>query len=154
MVVDRLSVRSEVVPISGQSGVLLPPSDPTTLGWWREGAVPGAVQGTAALTGHTVSTGGGAFDNLRRLVAGDRIAVRTRSGTIPYVVRSTRVLGTAALARRSHEIFRLDGPGRLVLITCSDYNGEVYLTNTVVTAEPVLRAMAPAPGTARRSPAR
>jgi LPXTG-site transpeptidase (sortase) family protein len=141
--VDRLSVRSEVVPISGESGVLLPPSDATVLGWWREGAVPGAARGTAAMTGHTVSTGGGAFDNLRRLVAGDRVVVRTSKGTIPYVVRSTRIYGTAALARNSRKIFRLDGPGRLVLITCSDYNGEVYLTNTVVTAVPVVRSSQP-----------
>ncbi len=151
--VDRLTVRSQVVPISGESGVLLPPSDPTILGWWREGAVPGAARGTAAMTGHTVHTGGGAFDNLRRLVAGDRVVVRTSKGTIPYVVRSTRVYGTAALARNSRKIIRLDGPGRLVLITCSDYNGEVYLTNTVVTAVPVVRST-PVLGGVDRAPAR
>ena len=151
--VDRLAVRSKVVPISGESGVLLPPSDPTILGWWREGAVPGAARGTAAMTGHTVHTGGGAFDNLRRLVPGDRVVVRTAKGTIPYVVRSTRIYGTAALARNSRKIFRLDGPGRLVLITCSDYNGEIYLTNTVVTAVPVVRST-PVLGGADRAAAR
>jgi LPXTG-site transpeptidase (sortase) family protein len=151
--VDRLSVRSQVVPISGESGVLLPPSDPTVLGWWREGAVPGAARGTAAMTGHTVSTGGGAFDNLRRLVPGDRVVVRTGKGTIPYVVRSTRIYGTDALARNSRKIFRLGGPGRLVLITCSDYNGEIYLTNTVVTAVPLVPSI-PELGAADRAPAR
>jgi len=153
LVVDRLSVRSEVIPISGESGVLLPPADPTMLGWWREGAVPGAARGTAAMTGHTVSTGGGAFDNLRRLAAGDRVAVRTVKGTIPYEVQSTRIYGTAALARNSRDIFRLGGPGRLVLITCSDYDGEVYLTNTVVTAVPVVPSK-PNHGSADRAPAR
>ncbi len=137
LVVDRLGVRSDVVPISGESGVLLPPSDPQLLGWWREGAVPGAAHGTAVLTGHTVSTGGGAFDHLEQLARGDEVVVRTAKGAIRYSVTSSRNYGTAALARRSDEIFRLDGPGRLVLITCSGYDGRVYRSNTVVTAVPV-----------------
>jgi LPXTG-site transpeptidase (sortase) family protein len=135
--VGRLGVRSDVVPISGESGVLLPPSDPQLLGWWREGAVPGAARGTAVLTGHTVSVGGGAFDHLERLVRGDAIEVRTAKGTISYTVASTRAYSTQALARRSHDIFRLAGPSRLVLITCSGYDGQVYRSNTVVTAVPV-----------------
>ena len=139
--VDRLSVRSRVVPISGESGVLLPPSDAQLLGWWREGAVPGATHGAAVLVGHTVSTGGGAFDNLGRLVSGDRVLVGTTNGTIPYSVRSTRMYSTAALARHSRDIFALEGPGRLVLITCSDYNGRIYLTNTIVVATPALPKM-------------
>ena len=137
LVVDRLGVRSDVVPISGESGVLLPPSDAQLLGWWREGAVPGAARGTAVLTGHTVSTGGGPFDHLQRLARGDEVVVRTAKGVIRYTVTSSRNYGTAALARRSGEIFRLDGPGRLVLITCSGYDGRVYRSNTVVTAAPV-----------------
>lgn len=137
LVVGRLGVRSGVVPISGESGVLLPPSDAQLLGWWREGAVPGAARGTAVLTGHTVSTGGGAFDHLERLARGDTVLLRTPKGAIRYAVTSSRTYGTAALARRSAEIFRLDGPGRLVLITCSGYDGRVYRSNTVVTAVPV-----------------
>ena len=138
LLVDRLSVSSQVVPISGESGVLLPPADPQLLGWWREGALPGAAHGTAVLTGHTVSTGGGAFDNLHRLVPGDRVLVRTTNGAIPYSVRSTRIYSTAALTRHSRDIFAPDGPGRLVLITCSDYNGRIYLSNTIVVATPML----------------
>jgi LPXTG-site transpeptidase (sortase) family protein len=135
--VDQLGVRSDVVPISGESGVLLPPSDAQLLGWWREGAVPGATRGTAVLTGHTVSTGGGAFDHLGTLARGDDVVVRTARGAIRYAVTSSRTYGTAALARQNREIFRLDGPGRLVLITCSGYDGQVYRSNTVVTAVPV-----------------
>ena len=135
--VARLSVDSAVVPISGQSGTLLPPSDAQLLGWWREGAVPGAATGTAVLTGHTVHTGGGAFDHLRRLVPGDTVVVRTARGRITYDVSRVRIYGTAELARDSRRIFALDGPGRLVLITCSDWNGASYDTNTVVTARPV-----------------
>ena len=138
--VDRLSIRSDVVAISGNTGVLLPPGDPRMLGWWREGAVPGAQHGTAVLTGHTVHTGGGAFDHLRLLVPGDRLRVRTERGSIRYAVATVKIFSVAALAAHSREIFRLGGPGRLVLITCSDWNGKIYLTNTVVVAKPVAPA--------------
>jgi hypothetical protein len=137
VVVRRLAVRSEVVPISGDSGVLVPPSDPQRLGWWQEGAVPGAARGTAVLTGHTVHTGGGALDDLSSLVPGDRVRVRTARGTIDYAVTTVRDHSTSALAERSRRIFRLDGPGRLVLVTCTDWNGRIYLSNTVVVAQPV-----------------
>jgi LPXTG-site transpeptidase (sortase) family protein len=135
--VQRLGVRSAVVPISGQSGVLLPPSDPQVLGWWQEGKVVGAAYGSAVLTGHTVHTGGGAFDHLRALVPGDRVVVRTAHGRIRYAVTRVHVYDKAALARQRLGIFRQGGPGRLVLVTCSNWNGTDYDTNTVVFARPV-----------------
>ncbi|MFL6158325.1 MAG: sortase domain-bontaining protein, partial [Marmoricola sp.] len=136
--VPRLKVDSQVVPISGQTGELLPPDDPQVLGWWQEGRGVGAESGSAVVTGHTVHTGGGAFDHLGQLVAGDRIRVRTKTGWIGYVVQRSRVYSTATLARDAASIFALQGPGRLVLITCSDFNGQIYLSNSVVYAVPVL----------------
>ena len=136
--VPRLHVASDVVAISGQSGALVPPDDPQVLGWWQEGRAAGAAAGSAVVTGHTVHTGGGAFDHLGELVTGDTIRVRTDAGWIRYRVDRTRVYSTAQLARRSAEIFRREGPGRLVLITCDDFNGEIYLSNAVVYATPVL----------------
>ena len=76
--VPALGVRAPVVEIGvGSDGVLVPPDDPRTLGWWAAGAGPGAAYGSALVTGHTVSTGGGAFDDLERLAAGDPVRVRT-----------------------------------------------------------------------------
>ncbi len=135
--VPRLHVDSNVIPISGQTGELLPPSDPQQLGWWQEGRQAGAAHGSVVVTGHTVSTGGGAFDHLGELVPGDRIRVRTGSGWISYEVVQSHNITVAQLAATAHEIFRTDGPGRLVLITCSNFNGVVYLTNSVVYAVPV-----------------
>lgn len=135
--VERLRVSSPVLPISGQSGALVPPNDPQELGWWQEGRDVGAESGTAVVTGHTVHTGGGAFDHLGKLVTGDRIRVRTRAGWITYAVQVSRNYSVQALARDAKKIFRLSGPGRLVLITCSDFNGVVYLSNAVVTATPI-----------------
>ena len=135
--VSRLHVDSLVVPISGQSGSLLPPSDPQLLGWWQEGRQVGAREGTAVITGHTVHTGGGALDHLDQLVVGDSLRVRTDDGWIRYAVRWTRIYDTEDLARNAASIFRLGGPGRLVLITCDDWNGEFYESNAVVVATPV-----------------
>ncbi|HEU4512288.1 MAG TPA: class F sortase, partial [Nocardioidaceae bacterium] len=64
VVVPRLGVDAPVVGIDAPGGVLLPPDDPQVLGWWRSGAKPGARYGSALVTGHTVSSGGGAFDDL------------------------------------------------------------------------------------------
>jgi len=138
VVVTRLGVDSKVIPISGQSGALLPPSDPQVLGWWQEGRGVGAEAGSAVITGHTVHTGGGAFDHLGELVPGDSIKVRTKTGWISYVVQLSRVYSTSALAQNAASIFRQEGPGRLVLITCSNFNGSIYLSNAVVYAVPVL----------------
>jgi LPXTG-site transpeptidase (sortase) family protein len=136
VVVPRLHVDSTVVPISGQSGSLLPPSDPQVLGWWREGRPVGAEFGSAVITGHTVHTGGGALDNLDKLAVGDTLRVRTDDGWISYVVQRAKIYSTSELARDAADVFRLGGPGRLVLITCDDWNGTFYESNAVVFASP------------------
>ncbi len=136
VVVPRLHVDSDVIPISGQSGSLLPPSDPQTLGWWREGQPVGAEYGSAVITGHTVHTGGGALDHLDKLVVGDSVRVRTDDGWITYLVQRTQIYATEDLARDAEQVFRRSGAGRLVLITCDDFNGTFYESNAVVFATP------------------
>ncbi|WP_244246949.1 class F sortase [Nocardioides euryhalodurans] len=137
--VPSLGVDVPVVPITAPGGVLTPPADPQVLGWWSDGAAPGAATGSALVTGHTVSTGGGALDDLEQLQAGDRVWVDSPGGRIPYAVRTTEVLGKGELAERAEELFDQGVPGRLVLITCEDWNGSVYLSNVVTTASPVVR---------------
>ena len=137
VVVARLHVDSRVVPISGQSGTLVPPSDPQVLGWWQEGKPVGAQYGTAVVTGHTVHTGGGALDNLDKLVVGDVVRVRTDQGWITYTVQRNRIYSKDALAREADNLFRRGGTGRLLLITCDDWNGRFYESNAVVVAVPV-----------------
>ncbi len=92
------------------------------------------------ITGHTVSSGGGAFDNLATLRAGDTVAVGTRKGQIRYAVSGVTVYGKASLARRAPQIFDQSVPSRLVLVTCDDWNGEIYLSNAVVVADPIRRS--------------
>lgn len=132
-----LGVSSRVVPIRASDRTLVPPSDPELLGWWADGARPGDAHGSALVTGHTVHTGGGALDDLEDAGPGDRVVVRTDHDTLHYVVRHVRVYDKGALARRAEDVFSQDGPGRLVLATCEDWNGERYLSNVVVIARPL-----------------
>ncbi|QNN55067.1 class F sortase [Nocardioides mesophilus] len=135
LLVPELRVDAPVVEIGVTDGVLFPPADPQTLGWWGEGAVPGAARGGALITGHTVHTGGGAFDDLETLHTGDRVQVRTTRGLIDYAVTGVTVYRKAGLARDAARVFSQDVPGRLVLITCEDWNGSGYDSNAIVFAE-------------------
>ena len=136
VVVPALGIEAAVSGITLQQGALTPPADPQQIGWWSEGAAPGAGAGAAVLTGHTVHTGGGAFDDLEELAAGDDVVVRTARGRVTYVVDSVRVLDRDELARESADIFDQSGAARLVLITCEDWDGTAYRSNVVVTARP------------------
>jgi LPXTG-site transpeptidase (sortase) family protein len=137
LLVPRLHVDAPVVPIGAPGRILVPPGNPQTLGWWDGGAVPGAAHGGALITGHTVHTGGGAFDDLETLRRGDTVRVRTAKGPIRYEVTGVTVYRKASLARDAAKVFRQRGPGRLVLITCEEWNGTTYLSNAVVFADPV-----------------
>ena len=140
VVIPALDVDSPVVPVRAPGGVLTPPADPQTLGWWADGARPGDRRGSALVTGHTVSTGGGALDDLEQLAPGDDVRVRSRRTTTVYDVRSVVTYERGELARRAEQLFDQSVRGRLVLITCEDWNGSEYLSNVVVTAVPVAGA--------------
>lgn len=134
--VPALGIDAPVVGIPVVDGVLTPPSDPQTLGWWQDGAAPGDVFGGALITGHTVSVGGGALDDLEELDVGDPVRVETGEGRIQYDVVDVRIYRKASLARHAAKVFSQEGPGRLVVITCEDWDGEQYLSNVVVVAHP------------------
>ncbi len=136
VVIERLRMDAPVVPISTTGDALIPPSDPQQLGWWSAGAQTGARRGSALVTGHTVHDGGGAMDNLERVHTGDRVTVYTGRGIIPYDVRSVEVFGKGSVARHAKRLFSQEVRGRLVLITCEDWDGTRYLSNVVVVATP------------------
>jgi LPXTG-site transpeptidase (sortase) family protein len=132
----QLGVSAPVVSISASRGSLTPPSDPQTVGWWAGGAQPGAKRGSAVITGHTVHAGGGAFDDLGQLQKGDQVVVATARGSLRYRVAGITTYRKQALATHAEQVFDQSVPGRLVLITCEDWNGKVYLSNVVVIAVP------------------
>lgn len=133
--IPELGVSAEVLPILTRGDTLVPPADPTELGWWADGARPGDP-GRALVAGHTVHTGGGALDDLETLDRGDAVVTSDRSGSTRWVVESVEVLGKGELARDAQRLFRQDGPARLVLLTCEDWDGSAYLSNVVVVARP------------------
>jgi len=134
--VPSLGISARVLGIRASRGTLIPPSNPRLVGWWSDGAVPGAAKGSAIITGHTVHTGGGAFDDLDQLSAGDAVSVTTGRGTINYVVSSVTTYRKKALAKQAAQVFDQTVPGRLVLVTCEDWDGTAYLSNAVVIATP------------------
>ncbi len=136
VVVRRLGVAAPVLPIKAPGGTLIPPGDPQELGWWAAGARPGERRGSVLVTGHTVHDGGGALDDLETLRRGDAVRVRTDRGWLRYAVRTVRVYDKGSVARDAGRLFSQDVPGRLVLVTCEDWDGERYLSNVVVTAVP------------------
>lgn len=134
--IPALGVDARVLAVRAPERTLVPPSDPTELGWWADGARPGARRGSALIAGHTVHTGGGALDDLERLRPGDAVTVRTDHGPIRYTVDRVRIYAKGRIAEDASRLFSQDVPGRLVLVTCEDWDGERYLSNVVVTASP------------------
>jgi LPXTG-site transpeptidase (sortase) family protein len=134
VIIPVQDINVPVVPIQAASGVLTPPSNPQELGWWAGGAKPGAMKGSALITGHTVHTGGGALDNLNDLRLGNEVIVLTDHGKLTYRVIHVVDFTKGHLADSAQRLFSQESRGRLVLITCSDWNGVQYLSNTVVTA--------------------
>ncbi len=136
VLIPALAVDVPVLPVKAPGGTLVPPSDPQQLGWWAAGAKPGAAHGSALITGHTVHTGGGALDDLETLRPGDRVTVRTDRGRILYLVQRVHVYSKGSVAKHAQRLFSQEVPGRLVLVTCEDWDGTRYLSNVVVVGKP------------------
>ena len=133
--IPALGVRAPVVAVALESGgLLVPPADPSLVGWWSAGARPGSRRGIAVLTGHTVHDGAGVFDDLGDLEVGDVIEVVTRARTLVFDVRVVRHLSKEQLAARARRWFAQDRDPGLVLVTCTGWDGGRFLANTVVVA--------------------
>jgi sortase (surface protein transpeptidase) len=132
--IPALGVSAPVVPVRAVDDTLVPPSDPDMLGWWADGARPGAARGSALVTGHSVHTGGGALNGLSELPLGARVVVVTRHSRIVYEVQRVRTYSKGRISRDAERLFSQESPGRLVLVTCADWDGSRYLSNTVAIA--------------------
>ena len=136
--VPSLGIAAPIIPIGAPGGVLTPPSDPQTLGWWADGAKPAlaSARPSSPVTPSTPvverwMTSSGSTTVTACWMTTDR-------GRIGYDVNNVVVLGKGELAERAGRIFDQEVPGRLVLITCEDWNGVEYLSNVVVTATPAV----------------
>jgi LPXTG-site transpeptidase (sortase) family protein len=135
--IPSIGVRAPVIAVKSENRVLNPPKDPDVVGWWSDGAMPGDEVGSAILVGHTVSTGGGAFDDVDKLRSGDPVEVANGAGTLTYQVDTVQVLPKGEIANQAETLFDQSVAGRLVLVTCEDWDGKVYHSNVVATAHPV-----------------
>ena len=123
---------AQVVPIALVGDTLVPPADPSVLGWW--GREVGAKHGRTLLFGHTVHTGGGLLNDLHeKAPVGASMVV---SGHVYHVV-SNRDLSKLKVAQMAPRLFSQTGPHRLVVVTCDGYNPVTghYRSNTVVVAK-------------------
>lgn len=132
--IPALGVSAPVLPVSAAGSVLTPPADVRLVGWWRDGAAPGAVRGTVLLAGHTSSRSDGVFDRLGRLERDDKVVVVTARGRIDYRVEDVATHDPARVAQLAPRLFSRTSKPRLVLVTCSGYDGSDYRTTTIVTA--------------------
>ena len=106
-----------------------------TLADWDTGQPVRAIDGEHDLFGDTSVV---CFPTYGHTPGHQSLRVRTEKGLIGYRVTKVRIYRKATLAKDAQEVFSQTGPGRLVLITCYDWNGVEYESNTVVTATPRL----------------
>jgi hypothetical protein len=118
------------------TGALVPPSDDTLAGWYRQGPAPGEA-GPAVLTGHVDGGAGPAvFFRLRNVAVGDPVLVERADGTtVRFTV--TRVARYAKGAFPAAEVYGPTPDAQLRLITCGgvfDRAARSYTDNLVVYA--------------------
>jgi hypothetical protein len=141
LVATAAGVDAPVIPVGvDPDRGLAVPTDPSVVGWWRDGAQPGSLAGSVVLAGHvdTRADGPGALFRLVSLRPRDEVVVGTPAGTVDYVVEAVRRYPKAGLPA---EAFATTGRPRLVLITCGGaFDGRTrhYSDNVVVYATPVV----------------
>ncbi|MFJ4535945.1 sortase domain-bontaining protein [Streptomyces tibetensis] len=141
VLLPRTGVDARVTPVGvTDHGEMAVPDEPSVAGWYRYGPAPGSASGSAVLVGHVDSDTGviGEFAALYDVRRGDGVEVR-RAGAEPV---RYRVVSRATVPKDElpPSAFRRTGAPVLTLITCAppfvpERGG--YLSNLVVTAEPV-----------------
>ena len=134
-----MDVAAEVVPVGvDPAGALEVPEDPSILGWWSSGAVPGSARGTTVIAAHVDATARGTGPMLGLIDApiGTRIDVRTSDGShVTYEITERRSYAKDQGLPR--DLFRTDGAPRIALITCGgtfDRTTQQYTDNVVILA--------------------
>jgi sortase (surface protein transpeptidase) len=135
--IPRIGVRSTLVDLGHNEGVMDVPQNPGKAGWFTGGPTPGAL-GPAVITGHVTWNGAPAvFRRLGTLRRGDQVTVTREDG-------KTAVFTVSRVARFSKSRFPSDAVygtidhAGLRLITCGgtyDAARHRYLDNVVVFAK-------------------
>jgi LPXTG-site transpeptidase (sortase) family protein len=147
VLVRRAGLDARVSPVGvTDQGDMAVPDDPSVAGWYRHGPAPGSARGSAVLVGHVDTDTGdlGEFLALYDVRRGDHVEVH-RAGDEPVRYRVVARV-TVPKDELPPSTFRRSGAPVLTLITCAPpYVPERggYLSNLVVTAEPVGRTQWP-----------
>ena len=143
--IPKIDVNTEVLPVGlDKARAVDIPEDITKVGWYKLGVAPGADQGSAVLVAHRDGRvqGHGVFYDLGNLSVGDKVVVTDAAGNkLKYKVVSREMIPKKGLPLK--ELFAIDGPARLTLISCGGYydkNNGGYQDNVVVTAVPTTEA--------------
>jgi Sortase domain len=128
-----------VVPVGVDGARALDvPSDLSTFGWWREGALAGSREGFVVITGHATRDGRSPANRWWELEPGDEVTVSTAAGDLAYRVTSRTSYPYEDMPY--DRWFPTSGPRgepALALITCSDFRDGAWRANTVVEAVPL-----------------
>ncbi|MES2059632.1 MAG: sortase [Patescibacteria group bacterium] len=114
----NLNTKVEFVGVT-DDGKMATPDDPANVGWYKFGAVPGAI-GSAVIAGHLDQEDGSAaaFANLSRLEVGDEIFVINEKGEkLSFVVTQKKAYDYNDADTSA--VFGTSTTPRLNLITCN-----------------------------------
>ena len=146
LVIPSIDVDAEVVPIemNRTTRVLSPPGDVKKVGWWTRSSQPGANTGQTLITGHSVRLGDGVMDRLGDVHRGATVQVyaakkasESKPKVASYLVQRVFVYTRQEVAAHSGDLFgQSHHPRRLVLVTCTDWDGKEYESNIIVYAQP------------------
>ncbi|MGH9244870.1 MAG: class F sortase [Acidimicrobiales bacterium] len=117
--IPSLGVDAPIAAVSvDTAGTLGLPVDPPVLGWWGEGARPGAERGTTILAGHVNSAtlGPGALAHLTELRPGDQVVIVGADRELRFRVEAVRQYPKRDLP--AAEAFSQDVAGRLAIVSC------------------------------------
>ena len=137
LIVPTIGLNASMIDIDlDPGGVLTPPADYTEVGYWDGSAAPGSGTGQTVVTGHTVHTGGGVMNRLADVADGDPLQIRFDGELVDYRIRKVITLSKAQVAEQAVSLFGQDRKsGRLVLVTCTDWDGAAYQSNVIVFAD-------------------
>lgn len=118
LLIPKLDIDAPVQQVGLTSeGAMDAPQGPNNTGWFKLGVKPGEI-GSAVIDGHSGwDEVPAVFDDLDQLVAGDKVSVEDKHGTvISFVVREVQ---TYAADQSTDAVFTSsDGIAHLNLITC------------------------------------
>lgn len=140
--IPSLDIDGPVRPVGMSDATTMEvPEDISVIGWFDRSSTPIAESGHTVVVGHRdgATDPNGVFRRLGDIQEGSAITIRDGTGRrIDYQVTHVDVLHDEVFAQTAPEIFRKDGPHRLVLLTCGgsyDADKGGYQANVVVMAE-------------------